>query len=413
MLVNHFTFTWIMYEYEYRVRQGLLSFALLRPVHPIHSDIADNVSYKLITMPLMLAAALVLGLLFHPSFHFVPWAVAAFVPVLLLAFLVRFLFEWMLALSAFWTTRVSALNQSYFIVALFLSGQIAPLSLLPRPIQTAATALPFRWTIGFPVELLLGRLTPAQALTGFAAQAAWLAARRRPSLLGGGRMKYQRLLLVFFRVGVMGELAYRVNFFVQLFESILELGTALAGLAIVFSHTSTLGGWRPDEVLALVGVYFLVGGAIRVLIQPSMTRLIESVREGTLDFTLTKPEDAQLLVSIKKVEIWQLIDIALGFGVLGVALARLGAVVGAWQAAGFAVALLAGGVIVYSFWLILATLSFWFVRVENILMIFQSMYEAGWWPISLYPGWQSDFSPAPGFSGKPASEDIQAPLRED
>ena len=200
-------------------------------------------------------------------------------------------------------------------------------------------------------------------------------------------MRYLRLLFVFFRVGVMGELAYRANFFVQLFESVLELATALAGLAVIFSHTSTLGGWRPDEVLALVGVFFLVGGAIRVLIQPSMTRLIESVRDGTLDFTLTKPEDAQLLVSIQKVEIWQLIDIALGFGVLGVALARLGAVVGAWEAVAFAVALLAGGVIVYSFWLILATLSFWFVRVENILMIFQSMYEAGRWPVSLYPRW--------------------------
>jgi ABC-2 type transport system permease protein len=49
--------------------------------------------------------------------------------------------------------------------------------------------------------------------------------------------------------------------------------------------------------------------------------------------------------------------------------------------------LLAGAVIIYSFWLILATLSFWFVRVENILEIFQSVYEAGRWPISLYPGW--------------------------
>jgi ABC-2 type transport system permease protein len=47
----------------------------------------------------------------------------------------------------------------------------------------------------------------------------------------------------------------------------------------------------------------------------------------------------------------------------------------------------AGGLIIYSFWLILATLSFWFVRVENILVIFQSMYEVGRWPVSLYPGW--------------------------
>jgi ABC-2 type transport system permease protein len=65
----------------------------------------------------------------------------------------------------------------------------------------------------------------------------------------------------------------------------------------------------------------------------------------------------------------------------------MGEKVGIQQASEFAVMLLTGTVIIYSFWLFLATLSFWFVRVENILMIFQSMYEAGRWPVSLYPGW--------------------------
>ena len=200
-------------------------------------------------------------------------------------------------------------------------------------------------------------------------------------------MNYLRLLGVYLRVSILGELAYRVNFFVQLFQSLLSLGISLAGLAVIFSYTSTLGGWRPDEVLALVGVYFLVGGMIGLVIQPAMEHLIESVRTGTLDFALTKPEDAQLIISIQRVEIWKLIDIMLGFGVLITALVRLGEKVGGWQAAVFILMLLAGAVIIYSFWLILATLSFWFVRVENILVIFQSMYEAGRWPISLYPGW--------------------------
>ena len=200
-------------------------------------------------------------------------------------------------------------------------------------------------------------------------------------------MRYLRLLWTFFRVNVMGELAYRVNFFVQLFESALELGTAITGLAVIFSYTSSLGGWSPDEVLALVGVFFLAGGAIRLVIQPSLEQLIESVRDGTLDFTLTKPVDAQLLVSIQRVDIWKLADVALGGGVLAVALVRLGEHVGTGQVVFFAVALIAGGVIVYSFWTILATTAFWLVRVENILVIFQSMYEAGRWPVSIYPGW--------------------------
>lgn len=196
-----------------------------------------------------------------------------------------------------------------------------------------------------------------------------------------------RLLWEFLRVGLMAEVAYRVNFFVHLFQSLLELGTALAGIAVVFSYTDTLGGWRPAEIAALLGVYFLVGGVIGLVIQPSMEEFIESIREGTLDFTLVKPADAQLLVSVQEVEIWSGIDIGLGSAVLLAALVRLGERVTAGQAAVFGLMLLAGGAIVYSFWLMLATLSFWFVRVENILVIFQSMYQAGRWPISLYPGW--------------------------
>lgn len=174
MLVNQVTYTWIMYEYEYRIRQGYLSFALLKPVHPIHSDIADNLSSKLITLPILMVVAGGLALAFHPTAALKLWAVLLFIPILLLAFLVRFLLEWTLALAAFWTTRVSAINQVYFVLMLFLSGQIAPLSLFPNWLQIIADVLPFRWMVGYPVELVLGRLSPLQALEGLAAQVAWV-----------------------------------------------------------------------------------------------------------------------------------------------------------------------------------------------------------------------------------------------
>ena len=174
MLVNQVTYTWIMYEFEYRVREGTLSFALLKPVHPIHSDIADNVSSKLITLPMMIVIAVGLAVAFHASISPPLWAIGVFIPSLLIAFLVRFLLEWTLAQAAFWTTRVSAINQTYFVLLLFLSGQIAPLALLPQPVQIVAAILPFRWLISFPVEVLLGQHTPIEALMGLGAQVAWL-----------------------------------------------------------------------------------------------------------------------------------------------------------------------------------------------------------------------------------------------
>ena len=200
-------------------------------------------------------------------------------------------------------------------------------------------------------------------------------------------MFYIRLFATYLRIGILGELEYRANFWISLVQSALDLCVALGGLALVFSHTDTLGGWRPEELLALVGVYFLIGGLIRTIIRPSMTKFMDDVRQGTLDFTLTKPADSQVLVSIQSVEIWRLVDVLIALPVLGIALLRLGARLGLVETAVFAVTLLSGGLIIYSFWLMLSTCAFWFVKVENIQVIFMSMWQAGRWPVSIYPAW--------------------------
>ncbi len=174
MIVDQLTYSWIMWEFDYRVREGTLSFLLLKPVHPIHSDIADNISAKLVTLPLMLLIAGGLAAIFRPTASLAVWSVIAFIPVVLLAFSVRFILDWTVALAAFWTTRTSAVIQMYSILVLFLSGQFAPLTLFPSPIRALASVMPFRWIIGFPVELVLGRLNPTEALAGIAAQAVWL-----------------------------------------------------------------------------------------------------------------------------------------------------------------------------------------------------------------------------------------------
>jgi len=200
-------------------------------------------------------------------------------------------------------------------------------------------------------------------------------------------MRYLALLRGFWQLNLLRELAYRGNFYMQIFQSLLSLGFGLLGLAVIFDHTSTLNEWHPGGLLVLLGVYQLVGGVINLVIQPCMQQLMREVHQGTLDYTLLKPADAQLLVSIRQVQVWKLCDIVLGLVVVGVALAHLGAQVTAGEMLMFTCMLVAGGAIVYSFWFILATASFWLVRVENMLVIFQDLYQAGRWPVSIYPSW--------------------------
>ncbi len=200
-------------------------------------------------------------------------------------------------------------------------------------------------------------------------------------------MTYLKLIWVYLRVGVMNELQYRVNFFLQLFQSGLALATGLVGLSLVFSHTTELSGWSRPELLAVMGVHILMGGVIQTIIQPNMQRLMGDVQEGTLDYALTKPADSQFIVSIREVRIWQVVDIVMGFIVLTVAVVELQATFGVWQALGFVAALLLGVLMIYSFWLILTTGAFWVVRMENVIELFQGVYQAGRWPVGIYPGW--------------------------
>jgi ABC-2 type transport system permease protein len=175
MVVNHLTFTWHFSTMEWRIRNGFFSPLLLRPVHPIHADVIENIAFKLITFPLLALTAVFLVVSFGARFQTEPWQTVAFVPALALAGVLRFVFEWNVGLAAFWVTRMAAITQTYWVVVLFLSGQVAPLELFPEPIRLIATVLPFRWMVSFPVELALGRVPPEGAAFGFAMQAAWIA----------------------------------------------------------------------------------------------------------------------------------------------------------------------------------------------------------------------------------------------
>ena len=200
---------------------------------------------------------------------------------------------------------------------------------------------------------------------------------------GGGL----RLTGTFLRVGVMNEMQYRINFFLQLLQSLLTVGTGLIILAVVFSKTDDLGGWSRPQLLAVMGVFTLVGGIIRTFIQPNMQRVVEDVRQGKLDHALTKPADSQLLVSIRDVRFWQLTDVLVGVVVLIVALVQMSSTTRWQHVVAFVALLLSGLVSIYCFWLMLASASFWLVRMNEVQELFDGLFRAGQYPVGIYPGW--------------------------
>ncbi len=200
-------------------------------------------------------------------------------------------------------------------------------------------------------------------------------------------MRTRDVVGTYLRVGALNELQYRVNFWLQLLQSTVALGTAIAVIALVFRYTEDLGGWSSSELLVVLGVHVLLGGVIQAVVQPNMQLLMDDIREGKLDHLLLKPVDAQLLVSVRQVALWKLVDVLVGLGVVAVGLARLGRVPTAGAVVGFVLTLLLGAVLVYCFWLAITTAAFWVVRMEHVAELFNGLYQAGRWPVTLFPGW--------------------------
>ncbi len=200
-------------------------------------------------------------------------------------------------------------------------------------------------------------------------------------------MRYLTLMWSYLKVGIANEFQYRLNFFIQLLQSFISLAAGLIGLVLVFSYTQELGGWSRPELLMVMGIYILMGGAIAAFIQPNMNRLLSEIERGTLDFALMKPVDSQVMVSLREFSLWSLTDVIVGLVVVGVAITQLQRQVGLWQALSFVAALIIGGSLVYCFWLIVTSIAFWVIRLNDFVMVFQAIYAAGRWPVGIYPDW--------------------------
>ena len=85
--------------------------------------------------------------------------------------------------------------------------------------------------------------------------------------------------------------------------------------------------------------------------------------------------------------IWRSVDVVAGGAVLAYGISGLEGGVGLDDAL-LSVAMLAvGALMIYCFWLVIATLAFWIVNVWNIIELFDGLYHTGRWPVSIYPGW--------------------------
>jgi ABC-2 type transport system permease protein len=173
-LVRNMNVTFGAPFWEWRIREGQLSGQLLRPLHPIHYDIAYFAGWKVVVVALWIPIAIGLSAVFHPDLHPSALEVVVFVFAIWGAYLARTMYQSLMGMLNFWTTRGAAVFDLYMTTELLLSGRLVPLKLMPGWVQTLANFLPFKWTFGYPIEALVGNLSTRALIGGLGAQLVWI-----------------------------------------------------------------------------------------------------------------------------------------------------------------------------------------------------------------------------------------------
>lgn len=176
LLIDTLTSDITIHLLAYKVQDGTLSGDLLRPIHPILTNVlVNNLAFKALTFAVLVPIWLVLCLLFQPDFSGVsPLSILMAAPLVALGFGLSFLLGATITCIAFWTTRVYSLHEFYYALAVLFSGQFVPLTLMPQLVQRVAWLTPFPMTKYVPIEVALGRMPPELIVRHLLVGLVWL-----------------------------------------------------------------------------------------------------------------------------------------------------------------------------------------------------------------------------------------------
>lgn len=175
LIVTSFVTCHMMWDVAYQVREGVFSIYLVRPMSYYQWQFVNNLAWRTLRPLLALPIFGILYWLYQPilkgaHLHFSP----EFWVSLFMGHLVSFSTVMAMASISLFVQEAFAIFELYYVPHLFLSGYMFPVALLPDWARNLTKMLPFYYTNGAPVEMLVGKLSGPAAMQTIVIQAAWV-----------------------------------------------------------------------------------------------------------------------------------------------------------------------------------------------------------------------------------------------
>lgn len=171
LAVRLLTSTWVVWQMSMEIRDGTLSARLLRPLHPLLAYAAQHLAA--VPMRALVVSPILVLLFFVGGDRLAirdPRLLPIFFASLLGAWLLIFFTMVLVGALAFFVESAVAVFELWLAVHAIFSGYLVPLEALPSWIGRAAAVMPFRFMLGYPVEIFVGLMAPVEALRQLAVQ---------------------------------------------------------------------------------------------------------------------------------------------------------------------------------------------------------------------------------------------------
>ena len=123
------------------------------------------------------------------------------------------------------------------------------------------------------------------------------------------------------------------------------------------------------------------------IIWPNTEKFNQSIRDGSMDYTLLQPVNSMFLVTFSRITVWRAWDLVLAFVLIAIGINMSGDTVTVPQFLTFILLTVSGAIVIYSLWIVLIALTFWFTKFDNNVTILQALMDAGRYPATVYPAW--------------------------
>ena len=195
--------------------------------------------------------------------------------------------------------------------------------------------------------------------------------------------RYLKLEILFLKMNLVAVSKYGASYFLSILYELMNGLMNIVYFYVMFGAIHDIAGWERNDIFLLVILAYFID-AVCVMLFIGTSSIPDYISTGTLDILLTKPVNHQFLLSFRRPNSVQIINVAIAAACMGVEVYRKNG--GPVSVLLFAVSVLFSIILMYLTMSSIIFLSLRFVRTGNVWEVVEKLNSASSKPGDIYPG---------------------------